>query len=85
MPGVWDLRLASPAKINLYLRVMRRRDDGFHELESLFQAVSLHDTLRFRIKRREGGGTRRRAPQTCSTVGLVPLRQLLPTTQTRRR
>lgn len=34
-----------PAKINLTLRVGGARDDGYHELASLFHAVSLFDTL----------------------------------------
>lgn len=41
------LTFLSPAKINLTLRVLRKRNDGYHELESLFQAVSLFDTLSF--------------------------------------
>ena len=39
------LSLMSPAKINLFLRILHRRDDGFHELASLFQAIDLFDTL----------------------------------------
>lgn len=39
--------LLSPCKINLFLRILRRRGDGFHELASLFQTVSLFDTLDF--------------------------------------
>lgn len=35
----------SPAKINLFLRVIKRREDGFHELSSLFQTINLFDTL----------------------------------------
>ena len=38
-PRTW--RLEAPAKINLLLRVGRRRPDGFHELESLFQTLAL--------------------------------------------
>ncbi|MBS0623091.1 MAG: 4-(cytidine 5'-diphospho)-2-C-methyl-D-erythritol kinase [Verrucomicrobia bacterium] len=39
------LTLFSPAKINLFLRVLGRRDDGYHELATLMQAVDLGDTL----------------------------------------
>lgn len=35
----------SPAKINLFFRVLRRRTDGFHEIASLYQAVDLGDEL----------------------------------------
>jgi 4-diphosphocytidyl-2-C-methyl-D-erythritol kinase len=35
----------APAKVNLSLRVLRRRDDGFHDIESLMCRVSIFDTL----------------------------------------
>ena len=34
------------AKINLYLDVIRRRDDGYHDIETVFQPVTLHDIIR---------------------------------------
>ena len=37
----------APAKVNLSLRVFRRREDGFHEIESLLCPLSLFDTLEF--------------------------------------
>jgi len=37
-----------PAKINLVLRVLGRRSDGYHELDTVFQAVDLWDTLEIR-------------------------------------
>jgi 4-diphosphocytidyl-2-C-methyl-D-erythritol kinase len=37
------LSVRAPAKINLFLRVLGRRSDGYHELETLFQAVDLCD------------------------------------------
>ena len=39
------LRLRVPCKINLYLEVVGRRPDGYHELRTVMQAVSLFDEL----------------------------------------
>jgi 4-diphosphocytidyl-2-C-methyl-D-erythritol kinase len=45
------LRLRSLAKINLDLRVLHKRPDGFHELRSLFQTISLADTIEVEYQR----------------------------------
>lgn len=39
------MKLFSPAKINLFFRVLKKRPDGFHEIASLYQAISLGDEL----------------------------------------
>ena len=35
----------APAKVNLFLRVLERRPDGYHEIDTLFQAISLADEV----------------------------------------
>lgn len=35
------------AKVNFFLRVLRRREDGFHEIETLVAPISLYDSLEF--------------------------------------
>jgi 4-diphosphocytidyl-2-C-methyl-D-erythritol kinase len=37
--------LKAPAKINLFLHIFKKRPDGYHDIDSLIQAVSLHDEL----------------------------------------
>ena len=39
------ISLRAPAKINLYLKVLGKREDGYHEIESLMQAVDLYDDI----------------------------------------
>ena len=41
------MKALAAAKINLYLDVLRRREDGYHEIETLYQPVSLWDELTF--------------------------------------
>ena len=43
LPGTVTVR--APAKVNLELRVGPRRPDGYHDLATVFQAVSLHDEV----------------------------------------
>jgi 4-diphosphocytidyl-2-C-methyl-D-erythritol kinase len=46
MPGV--MKLFSPAKINLFLYVRKKRPDGFHELETLFERLDFGDDVLIR-------------------------------------
>lgn len=45
-----------PAKLNLFLAVRGRRDDGYHELVTVMQTVSLYDTLRVGVVGPPGQG-----------------------------
>lgn len=47
MPAEKPFTLSSFAKINLSLRILGKRSDGFHELCTIFQTVSLKDELTF--------------------------------------
>ena len=42
----------APAKVNLYLEVLAKRPDGYHEIATLMVAVSLYDTLTFKEETR---------------------------------
>jgi 4-diphosphocytidyl-2-C-methyl-D-erythritol kinase len=48
------IRIPAYAKVNLRLEVLGKRADGYHELRTIFQTVSLHDTLEFGPSRRPG-------------------------------
>jgi len=39
------MEFAAPAKINLYLEVLKKREDGFHQIETLFERISIKDKL----------------------------------------
>lgn len=42
------------AKLNLSLDVVRKREDGFHDMEMVFQLISLHDDVTIQIRKGEG-------------------------------
>ena len=41
--------LPAPAKINLFLRITGRRQDGYHELQTVFQFIEYSDILKFEL------------------------------------
>jgi 4-diphosphocytidyl-2-C-methyl-D-erythritol kinase len=49
-----SVRIPAFAKVNLCLQVLGKRPDGYHELRTIFQAISLHDTLTLSLMRRPG-------------------------------
>ena len=48
--------LRAPAKVNLHLEVLRRRHDGYHEIETVLQAIALFDTVRVTLHEQYPGG-----------------------------
>ncbi|XP_061351783.1 4-diphosphocytidyl-2-C-methyl-D-erythritol kinase, chloroplastic isoform X1 [Gastrolobium bilobum] len=43
------LTLFSPCKINVFLRITNKREDGYHDLASLFHVISLGDIIKFSL------------------------------------
>lgn len=52
-PAASHVLVHTPAKINLFLEVLARRADGFHEIETLMGPVTIFDTLEF-VPRNDG-------------------------------
>lgn len=48
-PEGWT-RWPAPAKLNLFLRITGRRDDGYHELQTVFRLLDWGDELRLRVR-----------------------------------
>ena len=48
--GPFSVPYAAPAKLNLMLRVVGRRPDGYHLLQTVFRFIDYGDTLRFRVR-----------------------------------
>ena len=41
------IRVPAPSKLNLFLHITGRRENGYHELQSIFQLIDLCDWLEF--------------------------------------
>jgi 4-diphosphocytidyl-2-C-methyl-D-erythritol kinase len=39
------IQLQAPAKVNLFLEILRRRQDGYHDIQGVFQTISLADEI----------------------------------------
>lgn len=46
----WARWWPAPAKLNLFLHILGQRDDGLHELETVFQILDLSDMLKFEVR-----------------------------------
>ena len=53
-PTKTTLTCLSPAKLNLFLHVTGRRENGYHDLQTLFQLLDWGDTLHFTVSDRPG-------------------------------
>jgi 4-diphosphocytidyl-2-C-methyl-D-erythritol kinase len=50
-----SIRVRAFAKVNLGLKIVGKRPDGYHEIRTVFQTVALHDRLKISLSRRRGG------------------------------
>lgn len=68
----FDICVKAPAKVNIGLKVLRKRADGYHNIESIFQTLDFSDELRIR-----------RIPQKACVVHCAQMQLPLENTLTR--
>jgi 4-diphosphocytidyl-2-C-methyl-D-erythritol kinase len=79
------MQVLAPAKINLSLKILGRRNDGFHELDTLIAPISLYDEIRIDKNRSEQGIKFRcddpSVPQGDDNLGLRAAKAFFETTK----
>ena len=83
-----SVRLLSPAKVNLFLRILGTRPDGYHELQSLAQPVSLFDEISLSVESGEGislCSSGRNMPSGENNLAVAACRLYLAAAATRKR
>lgn len=71
-----SLVVDATAKLNLFLRIVRRREDGYHDIDTVMTAIDLHDTLEFHPTHDAGihlSVELAVSPETGVTAGTIPL------------
>ena len=53
--GIRQISIPAPAKINLFLSVLRKRNDGFHDIHSVLAKLELHDLITIEIQKEYQG------------------------------
>ena len=66
-----NMQLTSPAKLNLFLHITGRREDGYHTLQTIFQLLDYGDSLYFKL-RQQGG-----IEVTCKGLDISPQSNLV--------
>ena len=46
-------RFSAPAKLNLFLKVINKRKDGYHNIQSVFQLIDLHDDIFIKLREKD--------------------------------
>ena len=54
-----SIKVQCPAKINLTLKVINKREDGFHNIESIMQTINLFDYLTISVENNTENCTRK--------------------------
>jgi len=60
-----EIVVYAPAKLNLYLDVLRKRPDGYHDIETLFEKIDLKDEIIIREKKTKGIDVKVEPPGVC--------------------
>jgi len=63
------IRAEAPAKINLFFEILGKRDDGYHEVETLVAPIDLCDRLEFYLAPRDDSPFARFALEVCDDRG----------------
>ena len=76
-PVADGVEVLAPAKLNLFLEILGRRPDGYHELESVMVAVDLYDRLHFAVDPSGAIVLREASPERLQIVANVLSKSLI--------
>ena len=62
------LTVLAPAKLNLTLEILAKRQDGFHEVRSVIQTIRLYDRLNFKPGKKMVIKNAENTPTQCRTA-----------------